>query len=391
MKIASTVAYAALLFGCWLSPVAADTIKVGIIGPFSGSYALEGGNFKAGIEAYRAIYGKAAGGHEIEVIYRDLPAPNPQQARSLAQELVVRDHVQYLAGIYFTPDAMAVTPILKEANVPLVIFNAATSSIMEQSPYVLRTSFTPSQTIGPLGAAAVARGIKTAVTAVSDYGTGIDSESAFKKSFTAAGGKIIESIRMPLQTNDFSPIMQRLKDAHADAVFAFLPAGPTALSFVKSYNDNGLKASGMKILAGNDLMPETDLPILGDGALGLLTTFYYSRSHVSEENRKFVDVVSKLMHDPKELSAPAVAAFDGMHLVYKMVEATEGKQSAEKAVAAVKGYSWMSPRGRVSIDPKMRHITQTIYLREVTKESNGNLINKEIESFPDQIDSNSKQ
>lgn len=381
-------AYAGLLLCCLGEAAAADAVRVGIIGPFSGSYALEGANFKAGVEAYRVVNGKSASGHDIEIIYRDLPGANPQQARALAQELIVRDRVQYLAGIYFTPDAMAVTPILKEANVPLVVFNAATSSILEQSPYVLRTSFTPAQTVGPLGKAAVDRGIKTVVTTVSDYGTGIDSENAFKKSFTAAGGKIVESIRMPMQTNDFSPIMQRVKDARPDAVFAFLPAGPTALSFVKSYNDNGVKAAGIRIMAGNDILPETDLPAIGDASLGLLTTFYYSRSHESIENKKFVEVVSKTLKDPNELSAPAVAAFDGMHVIYKMVEATNGKQDAEKAVNAVKGLAWVSPRGPVSIDPATRHITQTVYLREVSKDGKGSLINKEIESFANQKDSN---
>lgn len=376
----------ALLLTWVLSPASADTIKIGIIGPFSGAYALEGSNFRAGVEAYRAIAGKNVGTNEVEVIYRDLPAANPQQARALAQELVVRDHVQYLAGIYFTPDALAVAPILKQANVPLVIFNAATSSIMDQSPYVVRTSFTPAQTIAPLGKAAFERGIKTAVTLVSDYGTGVDSENAFRRSFELAGGRLVESIRMPMQTNDFSPLMQRVKDAKPDAVFAFLPAGPTALSFVKSFNDNGLKSAGIKLLAGNDIVPETDLPALGDGALGMLTTFYYSRSHSSPENKSFVAEASRFLKVPNDLSAPSVAAFDGMHVIYKMIEATGGKQDAERAVNAIKNMAWVSPRGPVSIDASTRHITQTVYLREVSREPDGSLVNREIESFENQAD-----
>ena len=108
----------------------ADTIKVGIIGPFSGPFALQGKNFQAGAEAWLAQNGKSVAGHDIELVYRDLPTANPQQARALAQELIVRDKVQYLGGVYFTPDAMAITPLLKQGNVPLVIFNAATSAIM---------------------------------------------------------------------------------------------------------------------------------------------------------------------------------------------------------------------------------------------------------------------
>jgi branched-chain amino acid transport system substrate-binding protein len=365
---------------------AAETVKVGIIGPFSGPFALQGKNFKAGIDAYQALNGKSVGGNEIEIIYRDLPTPNPQQARAIAQELVVKDKVQYLGGVYFTPDALAITPLLTQANTPLVIFNAATSAIVEQSPLVVRTSFTLWQTATPLGKAAIDRGVKKAITVVSDYGPGVDAENAFKKAFSTAGGTVVESIRMPMQTNDFSPILQRVKDSGADAVFAFLPSGPPTLGFVKAYNDNGLKAAGIKFLAPGDLTQESDLPALGDGALGLLTSFHYAVSHDSPENKTFTEAAAKALGNPAELSFPSVGAFDGMHVIAKMVEATGGKQDAAKAVEAVKGLSWHSPRGPVSIDAKSRHITQTIYLREVAKDASGKLINKEIESFPNQTD-----
>lgn len=365
---------------------AADTIKVGIIGPFSGPFALQGKNFQAGVEAYMALNGKSVKGHDIEVIYRDLPAANPQQSRALAQELIVKDKVQYLGGVYFTPDAMAITPLLTQANAPLVIFNAATSAIMTQSPLVVRTSFTTAQTTTPLGKIAIDRGIKKVITAVSDYGPGVDAEVAFKKAFEAAGGQVVESVRMPLNTNDFSPIMQRVRDSKADAVFAFLPSGPTTLGFVKAYNETGLRQAGIKFLAPGDLTQESDLPALGDGALGLLTTFHYAVSHDSPENKRFVDAATKAIGGAEQLSFPAVGAFDGMHVIYKMIEATDGKQDAKKAVDAVKGLAWTSPRGPVSIDSDTRHITENIYLREVAKDANGHLYNKEIQTFANQKD-----
>lgn len=378
---------AALALGLGLAgPATADTIKIGIIGPFSGPFALQGKNFQAGVEAWKTVNGKTVAGHDLEIIYRDLPAANPQQARALAQELVVRDKVQYLGGVYFTPDALAITPILKQANVPLVIFNAATSAIVEQSPYVVRTSFTTAQTTTPLGQAAVERGIKKVITAVSDYGPGIDAENAFKKAFGAAGGTVVESVRMPMQTNDFAPIMQRVKDSGADGLFAFLPSGPTTLGFVKAFNDNGLKAAGIKFIAPGDLTQESDLPALGNAALGIVTGFHYAVSHDSPENKTFVAAATKALGNPDELSFPAVGAYDGMHVIAKMIEATAGKQDAEKAVAAVKGLAWVSPRGPVSIDATTRHITQTIYLREVAADASGKLINKEIASFANQGD-----
>ncbi len=379
--------YIAALFALLLgtSGVLADTIKVGVIGPFSGPFALQGKNFKAGIDAYFAINGNKVGLHEIEILYRDVETPDPAKSKALAQELIVKDKVQYLAGFYFTPDAMAVAPLLKEGNVAAVVFNAATSSIVNKSPYFVRTSFTMWQTSAPMAKAAFAQGIKKVFTAVSDYGPGIDAETAFKKTFEAEGGQVLDSVRMPLKTTDFSPIIQRLRDSGAQAVVAFLPSGPTTLGFVKAFDDNGLKQKGVQLIATGDLTQEPDLPALGAPVVGTLTTFHYSLSHDSPTNKRFVAAASKAIGNPGDLSFPAVGAFDGMHVIAKMIEATDGKQDAAKAVEAVKGYAWESPRGPVKIDPESRHVTQTIYLRRV-EEVNGKLINKEIQSFANQPD-----
>ncbi|WP_112973671.1 ABC transporter substrate-binding protein [Rhizobium sp. UBA1881] len=376
-------AAAALLMG---SGAYADTIKVGVVGPFSGPFALQGKNFKAGIDAYMATNGNKVGDNTVEIIYRDLPAADPAQSKSLAQELVVKEKVQYLAGFYFTPDAMAVTPILKQANTPLVVMNAATSAIVTKSPLVVRTSFTTWQTSTPMAQVAFDKGVKKIISVVSDYGPGVDAENAFKAGFEKAGGEVVEAIRMPLATNDFSPIMQRIKDSGAQGVFAFLPSGPTTLGFVKAYNENGLKGANIQLFAPGDLTQESDLPALGDAALGMLTTFHYAVSHDSPENKAFVEAANKAIGNPAELTFPAVGAYDGMHVIYKMIEATGGKQDAQKAVDAVKGLTWTSPRGPVSIDPESRHITQNIYLREVAKGDDGKFINKEIQTFEKQGD-----
>ncbi|UHS58500.1 ABC transporter substrate-binding protein [Agrobacterium vaccinii] len=383
MKKLFSVAAAAILMA---TGAYADTIKVGVVGPFSGPFALQGKNFKAGIEAYMATNGNKVGDNTVEIIYRDLPAADPAQSKALAQELVVKEKVQYLAGFYFTPDAMAVTPILKQANTPLVVMNAATSAIVTKSPLVVRTSFTTWQTSTPMAQVAFDKGVKKVISIVSDYGPGVDAENAFKAGFTKAGGEVVEAIRMPLATNDFSPIMQRIKDSGAQGVFAFLPSGPTTLGFVKAYNENGLKNAGVQLFAPGDLTQESDLPALGDAALGILTTFHYAVSHDSPENKAFVEAADKAIGNPAELTFPAVGAYDGMHVIYKMIEATGGKQDAEKAVDAVKGLSWVSPRGPVTIDAESRHITQNIYLREVAKNADGKYINKEIQTFEKQGD-----
>ena len=383
MKRMILAAVAALAMG---GAAYADTIKIGVVGPFSGPFALQGKNFKAGIDAYMALNGSKVGDDDIEIIYRDVPQADPAQAKALAQELVVKEGVQYLAGFYFTPDAMAVTPLLTQANVPLVIMNAATSAIVTKSPLVVRTSFTTWQTSTPIAKVAKDAGVSKVISVVSDYGPGVDAENAFKAGFEAAGGQVVEAIRMPLATNDFSPIMQRIKDSGAEGVFAFLPSGPTTLGFVKAFKENGLKDGGIKFFAPGDLTQESDLPALGEAALGIQTTFHYAVSHDSPENKAFVEAAGKAIGNPAELSFPSVGAYDGMHVIYKMIEATGGEQDAAKAVEAVKGLSWVSPRGPVTIDPESRHITQNIYLREVAKADDGTYYNKEIQTFEKQGD-----
>jgi branched-chain amino acid transport system substrate-binding protein len=294
--------------------------------------------------------------------------------------------VQYLAGIYFTPNAMAVAPLLEESKTPLVVMNAATSSIVEKSPYIVRTSFTMWQNTVPAAKTATKNGSKKVAIAVSDYGPGIDAEAAFKKTFEADGGAIVEAIRIPLNTTDFSPIMQRIKAAGADTIFCFLPSGPPTFGFFKAYIDNGLKGGGVKLMSTGDIVTEIDLPSIGDSSLGVLSTYHYTVSHQSPENKSFLEAMTKAGAGPNDVGMTGIAAYDGARVIYKMIEATNGQRDPAKAVDAVKGMKWTSPRGPVSIDPDTRHIRQNVYLRIVEK-VDGKLINKETGVvFADQPD-----
>ncbi|WAP68272.1 ABC transporter substrate-binding protein [Jiella pelagia] len=363
----------------------ADTIKVGVIGPLSGSYSLYGQNFQWGIQAYAEANGTSVDGHEIEFVYRDLPGVDPAKARALAQELIVRDGVQYLAGTYFTPNALAIAPLLEQGNVPFVVLNAATSSIVEQSPYILRTSFTMWQNTVPAAKVAVENGSKKSITVVSDYGPGIDAETAFKTTYEEGGGEVVDTLRIPLSTTDFNPIAQRIKQSGADTVFAFFPAGAPTLGFMKAYIGNGLKDDGVGLISTGDLLTEPDLPALGDVALGMQSTYHYSADHDSPENAAFMTALEAIGADTSKVTMAAVAAFDGAKLIYEMIDATDGEQDPQTAVDAVKGMSWTSPRGPVSIDPETRHITQNVYLREVAKDGDG-YVNKEMRTFEAQPD-----
>jgi branched-chain amino acid transport system substrate-binding protein len=385
MKKSATLLSAAVAIGLMTGGASADVIKVGVIGTMSGPYALFGKNFKMGIDAWVAEHGNKVGSHTIEFIYRDEESPNPAKSKALAQELLVKDKVQYLAGVYFTPDAMAIAPLLEESKTPLVVMNAATSAIVQKSPYIVRTSFTMWQNTVPAAKVAKTNGAKKVAIAVSDYGPGIDAEAAFKKTFEAEGGKVVEAIRMPLNTTDFGPIMQRIRDSGADTIFTFLPAGPPTLGFVKAYIDNGLKVAGVKLMSTGDVVTEPDLPTIGDAGIGILSTYHYAVSHDSPENKKFIAQIEKDGNKVTDMTMTSVAAYDGARVIYKMIEATDGKRDPAKAVEAVKGMKWVSPRGPVSIDPDTRHIRQNVYLRTVEK-VDGKLINKEIKTFEAQPD-----
>jgi branched-chain amino acid transport system substrate-binding protein len=361
----------------------AQQIKVGIVGPFSGPFAHYGTLFKGGVEAYMASQGGKLAGKEVELIYRDTGGPNPGGTKNLVQELLVKDKVDYLGGFVFTPNAMAVAPLIQQSKTPTVIFNAATSSINEKSDYFIRTSYTLWQVTVPQAQWAAKQNIKRVVTAVSDYGPGLDAENAFKTEFTKQGGTVVESIRMPVATTDFAPFVQRIKASGAQAVYTFLPGGPPNLGFVKAYNENGLAQAGIQFL-GTAEMDEFDLQKFGDAAIGLTTSFHYSSAHDSDANRKFLAALKSKAPNAVANYA-SVGAWDGMYVIHKMIEATAGQRDGDKALAAAKALKWESPRGPVSIDAKTRHITQNVYLRKVEKTSAG-LINREVENFGPQRD-----
>ncbi|QDC08139.1 ABC transporter substrate-binding protein [Oceanicola sp. D3] len=374
MKRATHAALAAVIATALPVAASADTIKVGVIAPFSGPFAIYGKQYQEAVETYVAQHGTSAGEHEIEFIYKDVGGPNPDQSRSLAQELLIRDQVDYLAGFTFTPNALAVAPLIEQSETPTVIFNAATSSINRESAFYLRTSYTLWQVSAPLAEWAYDQGMRTAATTVTDYGPGIDAENAFKAAFEAKGGEVVDAIRMPLSTTDFTPFIQRVRDEAPDAVFAFLPGGPPTFTYTKTYNENGLADAGIKFL-GTAETEEVNLQGLGDAAIGLTTAYHYSGAHDSEANRAFQAKLNELFPDAIANWA-SVGAYDGTHLIYQMVAAAGTDGPA--AVEAAKTLEWESPRGPVKMDPDARTLVQNVYIREVARdEASGKLVNRE--------------
>jgi branched-chain amino acid transport system substrate-binding protein len=371
---------ATLLFGA--PALAETTVKVGVINTYSGPLAATGDGIQRGIDLYIKLHpNELPAGVTIELIKRDDTGVNPEVAKRLAQELITHDKVQILTGVVWTPNALSIAPLATEAKVPFVIMNAGTAMITTKSPYIARVSFTMWESNYPLGTWAAKSGLKNVFTLVSDYGPGIDAETAFSKAFTDGGGTIAGSVRMPVTTPDFVPFLQRAKDAKPDAVFCFVPASKQATAFMKAFGDLGLAAAGVKLIGPGDITPDEELPGMGDVALGTITMHHYSSALDTPENKAFVAAYKAAYGADAEPGFEAVDAYDGMAAIYAVVKAQNGNIDPDKTMELLKGWKDASPRGPISIDPETRDIVQNEYLRRVDK-VNGQLQNTVIETTP---------
>ncbi|MBV8189206.1 MAG: ABC transporter substrate-binding protein [Alphaproteobacteria bacterium] len=374
-QLAAALAAVALLSS---AARAEDAVKVGLILPMTGQQASTGKQIDAAVKLYQAVNGSTAAGKKIEVILKD-DTGVADVAKRLAQELVVNDKVAFLAGFGLTPIALAVAPIATQAKVPEVVMAAGTSSITDASPFVVRTSFTLAQSAVPMAEWAVKNGINKVVTLVSDFGPGIDAEKSFTERFKSDGGTVIESLRVPLRSPDFSPVLQKAADAKPDAVFVFVPSGQGA-QFVKQFVERGLDKSGIKLIATGDVTDDDQLNGMGDVVIGVINTHNYSAAHDSAANKAFVDAFKKANAGMRP-NFMAVGGWDGMHLIYEALKMTGGATDGDTLLAAMKGMAWESPRGPISIDPQTRDIVQNIYVRKVEKKD-GELYNVEFATIP---------
>lgn len=361
---------------------AADPVKIGLVLPMSGPFASYGKQIEHGVKLYLATQGDTFGGRKVELIVKDdSPGTAGDVSKRLAQELVIKDKVDILAGFGLTPSAFAVAPVATEAKKPMVVMNAATSSVTTKSNYIVRTSMTLPQNSAPIANWAAKNKIRKVFTLVADYGPGHDAEGQFKKTFTAAGGEIVGEVRAPVKNPDFAPFLQKIKDTKPDAVFIFLPPGGETIAFMKGFKERGLGAAGIQLISTGDLPDEDILEAIGDSALGLVTAFHYSEAHKSPENKAYTEAYYKAY--PKDRpNFMSVGGYDGMRLIAEVLKKTNGNTDADKFVEAAKGMKWISPRGPVSIDPETRDIVQNVYIRKVEK-VNGKLQNVEFEHVAD--------
>ncbi|MEO8558117.1 MAG: ABC transporter substrate-binding protein [Rhodospirillales bacterium] len=380
LKTLAAIAAIALASLAGAPAQAADPVKIGLILPMSGPFASTGKQIDAAVKLYIKTHGDTVAGRKIQVILKDDTGTAPDVTKRLAQELIVNDKVDILAGFGLTPLAFAAAPLSEEAKKPMIVMAAATSAITTKSPYILRTSFTLPQVSAGIADWAAKNKIKKVYILVTDYGPGIDAENQFKKTFAAGGGEVIGSARIPLKNPDYGPFMQRAKDAAPDAVFAFVPSGE-GTGFMKEFAERGLAKAGIKLIATGDVLDDDILDAMGDTALGVISSHHYSAAHKSKENLQYVADFQKANPGMRP-NFMSLGGWDGMDLIYQVLKKTGGDTNGDKFLAAAKGMSWLSPRGQISIDAETRDITQTVYIRKVEK-IDGHLYNVEFDQIKD--------
>jgi branched-chain amino acid transport system substrate-binding protein len=356
---------------------AQDTVKIGIVVPMTGTSGAVGREISDATKLYMAQHGDTVAGKKIELIVRDDQSV-PDNAKRLAQELVVNDKVSFL-GAGLTPSAMSMAPIATEAKVPTVVMVSGTSAVTERSPYYVRTSFTLGQQSGIIADWAIKNGSKKAVSILSDWAPGAEAGKVFEQNFTKGGGQVLETLKVPLANPDFSPFLQRARDLQPDTLFVFVPAGQAG-TFARQFSERGLDKSGIKLIGPGDIVDDDDLPSTGDALLGVVTAGMYSAAHPSQMNKDYVAAYKKATgHRANFIS---VGGYDGMNLIYQALKQTHGNTDADAVIGAMKGMKWESPRGPIMIDPRTRDIVQNIYIRKVQKVG-GEPWAIEFETFPD--------
>ena len=375
-----TMIAAGLALGLAAGVAQAQEIKVGLVLPYSGVGAELAQPIDRGVELYLKTHADEIKPYKINLIKRDYKDASGATAKIVVQELLTQDNVDVLSGWVYSPNAIATAPIVTAGKKLAVLMNAGTAHITNMSPYYVRTSFSMWHAGHALGEAAAKNlNAKTAVIGYSDFPPGKDSLAAFKMAFEANGGKVIDEIPMGggNAVPDFTPFFQRAKDKKPDVFFVFVPGGDHSTAVVRTYNALGMKDAGIKLIGPGDITQDTKLQPMGQSADGLITMHHYNADLDNPENKKFVAAWKKEYGADSTPDFMAVGGWDGMAAIVHAIKATNGKLDGEKAVAALKGWKYQSPRGPIQIDADTRDIVMNEYLSQASFQ-NGRVTQKNI-------------
>lgn len=359
-------------------------VRIGIVYSYTGSSPTAGPALDASIAAWLALHNQQVGGRKVEIIRRDDTGPAPDVAARQAQELIVAEHVDFLMGSIFTPDAIAIERVSTAAKVPFFIVNAATNGILAKAPYTFRFGATIQQNTVPLAMWSAKQGYKTVYNLVSDYAPGVESDKVFGAAFVNGGGKVLGDLRVPLAAGDFTAYLQRIKDAKPDINFAFVVAGSPAVAFFKASKLAQLSAAGIKTVVNGATVDELNLDAIGDYALDVISCAQYSWTHKSKLNAAYLTAYRRAAtNGVVNPDFMAEAGYDIMSAIDRVVSGQRDSATfdLDKTLATLKGLKLDSPRGPIQVDARTRELTQNIYIRRVQKVG-GILANVEFATIP---------
>jgi len=337
----------------------AKPLKVGLMLPYSGTFAKLGENITIAIEVLLAEKGGKLGGREIQFVKLD-DESKPENAPQNADRLVKRDQVDVLIGTVHSGVQMGIHKVVSESGTLTIVPNAGNGAVTRELcvKNVFRSSFTNWQPAYGMGVAAAKKGYKKSVWVTWDYAAGTESGGGYKEGFEKGGGQVLPILSLPFPQTNFQPLLAQLPGLGVDVVGAFF-AGGAAVQFVKEY-----AAAGIKIpLVGSGFLTEGTLEAQGAAADGIETALHYGDGLDNAKNTAF----RKAFKDKagREADVYAVQGYDAAQLLAVGLEAVSGKiEDAANLYKALRAAKIESPRGPISISPA-QNVTQNIYLRKV--------------------------
>lgn len=338
-----------------------NTIKVGVLLPYTGPFGLYGKPMEAALRARLALDHNRAGGHKVQLVFED-EATDPATAVTKANKLVDQEKVSAVVCCATGGATLAVGPILAARHVPQLgpIPNPDGLSKYQTAAVAAPTA---GHDAGKLGTyAAENLGYRTAVVIASDFDYGHEVAGAFQQQFTAAGGKVVKEVFAPLGTTDFASYLSQLPTA--DVAFAGF-AGADAIHFVQQYSKFGLKKK-MPLIGHGPLVTELVLNQIGPAADGVGAGFYYSSTLDNAENKRFIDTMKAVNPDfvPSHFTAGAWAT--GSVLLDAIKRAGDHADNGDDLAAKIRTTSISAPWGRLAFDPKTGYAIAPTYYYTVT-------------------------
>lgn len=342
----------------------AKPLKVGLMLPYSGTFAKLGENITFAIEVLLAEKGGKLGGREIQFMKLD-DESKPDLAPQNADRLVKRDQVDVLIGTVHSGVQMGIHKVVAESGTLTIVPNAGNVAVTRDlcAKNVFRSSFTNWQPAYGMGVAAAKKGYKKAVWVTWDYAAGAESGQGFKEAFEKGGGQVLPNLTLPFPQTNFQPLLAQIPGLGVDVVGAFF-AGGGAVQFVKEYAAAAIKAP----LCGSGFLTEGTLQAQGAAADGIETALHYGDGLDNPKNDGFRKAFKEKAG--RDADVYAVQGYDAAQLLAVGLEATKGNVEDEANLyKALRAAKLDSPRGPISISPS-QNVTQHIYLRKAQNGEN---------------------